>query len=85
MSGDGFTTSTVSLHDGLAAKAVLWPRSIAVRRGYSGATSTTAVVFVGELLGRIWRVDVDMSDALQEKITVERSVSMYLPVNLFFK
>ncbi|CAE7521185.1 unnamed protein product, partial [Symbiodinium microadriaticum] len=72
VSEDSFTSSLVSVYDGLGSKAVVWPRSIAVRRSYSPGDDSTAVVFVGELLGRIWRIGLDLSEGSTKKISVER-------------
>jgi hypothetical protein len=72
VSEDSFTTSTVSLFDGWGSKAISWPRSIAVRRSHSSEAEGMVVIYAGELLGKIWRIELDVSTATQAKISLER-------------
>lgn len=74
VSEDSFTISTVSLYDGWGSRAVSWPRSIAARRSYAlaGEGEDKVVIYAGELLGKIWRIELDVSAATQSKITLER-------------
>ena len=86
VSEDGFTLSSVSLYEGMGANAVVWPRSIAVRRGYSSeGGNDIAVLYIGEILGRVWRVQVNIADDAVAKISLERSVKKRIfviyPVN----
>lgn len=49
----------VDLSEGWGANGLLWPRSIAIGRAYD---TNVIRVYIGEALGKIWRVDVNATE-----------------------
>lgn len=81
---DAVVSSRVNLYRSYtSSSAVLWPRSIAVRWSYNDTFYTssinttlpcdTAVVYVGEYLGKIWKININIC---LDRIVQSRYVSV---------
>jgi len=69
LSEDSFTMSRLSVYNGLGSNAIVWPRSIAVRRSYT--SDRAGVAYIGEFLGKIWSVDIELDNSNGGKIGTE--------------
>ena len=56
---DGMSQAAVDLSEGWGASGVLWPRSIAIGKAYG---TDVIRVYIGETLGKIWRVDINSTN-----------------------
>ena len=59
VSTDGMSQAVVDMSEGWGASAVVWPRSIAIGHAYEDRKVIR--VYIGETLGRLWRLDIDVS------------------------
>jgi len=74
LNDDSFALSVLNMNEGFGSSGVVWPRSIATRRPYASDTSSTAnntaVVYIGEMLGKIWRVTLDFTSVNGRRISL---------------